>query len=161
MKNTKFQLALDLTDLNSAVEIAKELQTWWDILEIGTALLLKEGLRSVEVIRNSFPEAVQKYLQYCKENQCSARYIGSLVADFHRNLLKGGIYIYPSTASNPAGKLRLMYECHALSFVVEQAGGMATTGKERIMEIKPESLHQRCPLFIGSESMVKKAGSFF
>ena len=105
---------------------------------------------------NSFPEGVKNYVEYCREQGYSARYIGSLVADFHRNLLKGGIYIYPSTAKAPNGKLRLMYECNALAFIVEQAGGKATTGTQRIMEIEPTELHQRCPLVIGSAEMVDK-----
>lgn len=105
---------------------------------------------------NSFPEGVKSYINYCREEGYSARYIGSLVADFHRNLLKGGIYIYPCTAKAPNGKLRLMYECNALAFIVEQAGGKATTGTKRIMEIEPEELHQRCPLVIGSTEMVEK-----
>jgi fructose-1,6-bisphosphatase I len=106
---------------------------------------------------NDFDEAVKKYLEYCKEKKYSARYIGSLVADFHRNLLKGGIYIYPATQKDPSGKLRLMHECNALAFIVEQAGGMASDGKNRIMEIEPTNIHQRCPLFIGSKKMVEKA----
>jgi fructose-1,6-bisphosphatase I len=79
------------------------------------------------------------------------------VADFHRNLLKGGIYIYPRTSKAPNGKLRLMYECNALAFIVEQAGGMATDGQRRILDIEPTELHQRTPLFIGSEAMVRMA----
>jgi len=110
---------------------------------------------------NSFPEPVKQYVSYCKEQEMSGRYIGSLVADFHRNLLKGGIYIYPSTASSPHGKLRLMYECNALAFIAEQAGGMATTGQERILDIEPKSYHQRVPLFIGSKKMVEKAESYY
>ena len=105
---------------------------------------------------NSFPQGIKDYVEYCKNNEYSARYIGSLVADFHRNLLKGGIYIYPPTAKAPNGKLRLMYEANCLAFIVEQAGGKATNGKERIMEIEPTSLHQRCPLIIGSADMVDK-----
>ena len=109
---------------------------------------------------NSFEPGVKDYIEYCKEQSYSARYIGSLVADFHRNLLKGGIYIYPSTEKAPKGKLRLMYECNSLAFIAEQAGGMATDGKRRIMEIEPTELHQRSPLYIGSPDMVKKAHSF-
>ena len=114
-----------------------------------------------EASYDSFPEPVQNFVQECKTNKCTARYIGSLVADFHRNLLKGGIYIYPPTEANPSGKLRLMYECNALAFVVEQAGGSASTGTGRIMEIRPKSLHQRCPLFIGSKHMVQRATEHF
>lgn len=109
---------------------------------------------------NSFPEGVKQYLNYCKESGYSGRYIGSLVADFHRNLLKGGIYIYPSTAKAPNGKLRLMYECNALGFIVEQAGGKASDGARRILEIEPTELHQRCPLVIGSAEMVDKVEAF-
>lgn len=107
----------------------------------------------------SFEEPVQDYVAFCKEQGYSGRYIGSLVADFHRNLLKGGIYIYPCTAKAPEGKLRLLYECNALAFIAEQAGGVATNGYRRILEIKPVELHQRCPFFIGSKNMVEKAGS--
>ena len=110
-----------------------------------------------EGLSNSFSPSVANYIRYCKDNSYTARYIGSLVADFHRNLLKGGIYIYPSTSKDPRGKLRLMYECNALGFIVEQAGGAASDGKQRIMEIQPERLHQRTPLFIGSLNMVEKA----
>jgi fructose-1,6-bisphosphatase I len=105
---------------------------------------------------NSFPQGIKDYVEYCKSNEYSARYIGSLVADFHRNLLKGGVYIYPSTAKAPNGKLRLMYEANSLAFIAEQAGGKATDGKNRIMELEPTSLHQRCPLVIGSSEMVDK-----
>ena len=87
----------------------------------------------------------------------SGGYIGSLVADFHRNLQKGGIYLYPATKKAPKGKLRLLYEANTLAMIVEQAGGMATDGTTRILDLKPTELHQRCPLFIGSKSMVEKA----
>lgn len=106
---------------------------------------------------NSFSDSVKSYIQYCKDNNYTARYIGSLVADFHRNMLKGGIYIYPATAKDPNGKLRLMYECNALSFIAEQAGGMASDGKGRVMEIKPKDLHQRTPFYVGSKKMVERA----
>ncbi len=109
-----------------------------------------------------FPEGVKKYIKFCQEEDdktkrpYSSRYIGSLVADFHRNLLKGGIYIYPATAKASNGKLRLMYECNPLAFIVEQAGGKASDGFTRIMDLQPSSLHQRTPLFIGSSDMVSK-----
>jgi len=109
----------------------------------------------------SFPLSVEKYLQYCKKDgSYTARYIGSLVADFHRNMLKGGIYIYPGTAKNPQGKLRLMYECNALAFIAEQAGGLASDGKNRVLDIQPKALHQRTPFYVGSKKMVEKAKSF-
>jgi fructose-1,6-bisphosphatase I len=110
-----------------------------------------------EGLANSFAQPVRDYIQYCKDEQYTARYIGSLVADFHRNLLKGGIYIYPATGKDKNGKLRLMYECNALAFLAEQAGGSASDGVGRILEIKPKDLHQRTPFFVGSKSMVEKA----
>lgn len=109
---------------------------------------------------NSFPEGVRQYVRYCQSNNYSARYIGSLVADFHRNLLKGGIYIYPATTKSPNGKLRLMYECNPLAFIIEQAGGKATNGSQRILDLVPTELHQRCPLLIGSTEMVDKVEEF-
>lgn len=113
----------------------------------------------------TFSEGVQKYVSYCQQEDeathrpYSSRYIGSLVADFHRNLLKGGIYIYPGTKKAPNGKLRLLYECNPLAFIAEQAGGKASDGKTRILDIKPTELHQRVPFFVGSEKMVEKAES--
>lgn len=105
---------------------------------------------------NSFPQGVKNYIAYCKDSRYTARYIGSLVADFHRNMLKGGIYFYPSTEKDKGGKLRLIYECNALAFVAEQAGGVASDGQQRILDIKPDSLHQRTPFFVGSRNMVEK-----
>jgi len=107
-------------------------------------------------------EGVQSYVNWCKQTDkkslrpYTGRYIGSLVADFHRNLIKGGIYMYPGTTGAPSGKLRLMYEANPLAFIVEQAGGKASTGTGRIMEVKPKDLHQRVPLFIGSKNMVER-----
>ena len=109
---------------------------------------------------NSFSQPIQRYIEDCRTQNYSGRYIGSLVADFHRNLLKGGIYIYPATDKNPIGKLRLMYECHALAFISEQAGGFASDGTSRIMEITPAHIHQQVPFFVGSKNMVKKAENF-
>jgi fructose-1,6-bisphosphatase I len=106
---------------------------------------------------NSFVQAgIHNYLNECKLEQFAGRYIGSLVADIHRNLLKGGIYLYPATKNNPKGKLRIMFEANSLAFIVEQAGGKATDGIQRILEIVPTSIHQKTPLFIGSSGMVKK-----
>ena len=113
-----------------------------------------------------FPDGVKRYVKYCQVEDdatgrpYSSRYIGSLVSDFHRNLLKGGIFIYPSTAKSPQGKLRLLYECNPLALVIEQAGGKASDGKGSILELTPVSLHQRTPLFIGSARMVAKAEEF-
>jgi len=114
-----------------------------------------------------FPEGVKKYLKYCQENDkptgrpYTSRYIGSLVADFHRNLLKGGIFIYPKSAGYPSGKLRLLYECNPMAILVEQAGGKATDGRgKRILDLKPTELHQRVPFYVGSRNMVNKAEEF-
>jgi len=114
-----------------------------------------------------FPEGVKKYIQYIQEidkstnRPYSLRYIGSLVADFHRNLLKGGIFIYPETQKAPNGKLRLLYECNPIAFIAEQAGGMAVNDNgDRILDIKPTELHQRVPFYVGSKKMVEKAIEF-
>lgn len=113
-----------------------------------------------------FPDGVKKYIKYCQvedkatHRPYASRYIGSMVADLHRNLIKGGIFIYPSTASAPNGKLRLVYECNPLAFVIEQAGGKATNGVDRILELEVDELHQRSPVFIGSAIMVEKVEEF-
>lgn len=107
-------------------------------------------------------EGIQEYVKYCQGEEkstgrpYSGRYIGSLVADFHRSLIKGGIYIYPSVPAAPKGKLRLLYECNPLAFIAEQSGGLATTGTERILDIKPTELHQRVPYIVGSKKMVEQ-----
>lgn len=110
-----------------------------------------------------FPEGVKKYLKYVQVHDeatnrpYTSRYIGSMVGDIHRNLIKGGIYIYPTTASSPKGKLRLLYECNPMAFIVEQAGGVASDGFNRILDIEPTELHQRSSIFIGSKEMVNMA----
>jgi fructose-1,6-bisphosphatase I len=103
----------------------------------------------------SYEAGIQQYLKSCRANQYTARYIGSLVGDFHRNLLKGGIYLYPPTKKNPDGKLRLLYEAYPLAFLAEKAGCLATSGPLSILDIKPTSLHQRTPLYIGAPMMVE------
>lgn len=113
-----------------------------------------------------FPIGVKRYIKYCQERDSrsnrpyTSRYIGSLAADFHRNLLKGGIYIYPPTESHPKGKLRLQYECNPMAFIIEQAGGLAIDGRQRIMEVEPTDIHQRTPLYVGSSDMVKTVEHF-
>lgn len=115
---------------------------------------------------NLCSKGVQAYVEWCKKvdkksnRPYSGRYIGSLVADFHRNLIKGGIYIYPGTTKSPQGKLRLQYECNPLAYIAEQAGGKASDGKQRILDIQPKSLHQRVPFFIGSKNMVERVEAF-
>ena len=113
-----------------------------------------------------FPDGIKKYLKFCQEEDelsnrpYSSRYIGSGVADIHRNLITGGIYIYPTTTKSPNGKLRLLYECNPSAFILEQAGGKASTGGKRIMELPITELHQRTPLFLGSSEMVDVAQDF-
>ena len=111
-----------------------------------------------------FPQGVKDYLKYCQEEKdnrpYTSRYIGSLVSDFHRNMIKGGIYLYPTSTKNPQGKLRLLYECNPMAFLAEQANGKASDGYMRILDIKPTELHQRVPFFCGSKTMVEKAGEF-
>lgn len=130
------------------------------IPEKGSYYSMNEGNLS------KYPEGYARYAEFCKEQDpgsgrpYSARYIGSMVADIHRNLLKGGVFIYAETASHPNGKLRLMYECNPIAFLIEQAGGKASNGRERIMDIKPTEIHQRMPVIIGSSKMVDEVISF-
>ena len=112
-----------------------------------------------------FTDSIRNYVDHCLKETVDGtsygyRYVGSMVADIHRNLLKGGIFMYPKTSDAVNGKLRLVYECNPMAFIVEQAGGRATNGHQRIMEIEPKELHQRTPIFIGSEDMVLEAESF-
>ena len=111
-----------------------------------------------------FPQGVKDYLKYCQTEEedrpYTSRYIGSLVSDFHRNMIKGGIYIYPTSATSPQGNLRLLYECNPIAFIAEQANGKATDGYQRIMDLQPTALHQRVPIFCGSTKMVEKAEEF-
>ncbi|WP_185868746.1 class 1 fructose-bisphosphatase [Blattabacterium cuenoti] len=111
-----------------------------------------------------FSNGIKRFLRYCQEEKenrpYTARYIGSLVGDFHRNLIKGGIYMYPKTVFFPEGKLRLLYECNPIAFLTEQAGGKASDGKRRILDILPKNLHQRTPFFCGPKEMVEKLEEF-
>ena len=126
----------------------------------GTMYSINEGYY------RAFEKGLREYIKWIQthdpetERPYTSRYIGSFISDFHRNLLKGGIYMYPLTAKNPKGKLRLMYEVNPTAFIVEQAGGIATDGNKRVMEIVPESLHERTPLFIGSPEMVERVQLF-
>ena len=113
---------------------------------------------------NVFPDGIQKYLEWVKSDEAGGyglRYIGSLVADFHRTLLKGGVFIYPPTRKAPEGKLRLLYEANPLGFIAEQAGGTASDGKQRILDKTPTALHERTPLVIGSKAEVDHVLSFW
>ena len=111
-----------------------------------------------------FPQGIKNYIKYCQMEEdnrpYTSRYIGSLVSDFHRNMIKGGIYLYPPSTKNPQGKLRLLYECNPMAFIAEQAAGKASDGTSRIMDIFPTELHQRVPFVCGSMSMVDKVESF-
>ena len=119
------------------------------------------GFYSVnEALAHTFPESYQQFITALRMGglgpSYSSRYVGSLVSDFHRTMLKGGVFLYPSTKDYPAGKLRLMYEASPLAFIAEQAGGMATSGAETILDIEPSQIHQRTPLVIGSRVEVEE-----
>jgi len=107
-----------------------------------------------------FEKGVQNYIQFCQSRPAAQggplrqRYVGSMVADVHRNLIKGGLFMYPGTTAKPEGKLRLLYECNPFAFIVTVAGGKATNGLIRTLDIIPRSLHERCPFFVGSSSMM-------
>ena len=111
-----------------------------------------------------FPLGIKKYIKYCQEEAedrpYTSRYIGSLVSDFHRNMIKGGIYMYPKGSRNPNGKLRLLYECNPMAFLAEQAGGKSSDGYLRTLDVIPTSSHQRVPFVCGSKQMVEKAEEF-
>jgi len=111
-----------------------------------------------------FPQGVKNYIKYCQQEEderpYTSRYIGSLVSDFHRNMIKGGIYLYPQSSKNPNGKLRLLYECNPMAFLAEQANGKSSDGFIRTMEVEPTELHQRVPFICGSKNMVEKAEEF-
>ena len=111
-----------------------------------------------------FPDYVKKYIKFCQEEEderpFTSRYIGSLVSDFHRNMIKGGIFLYPQTAKNPNGKLRLLYECNPIAFICEQAGGLAINGEKNILDIEPIELHERTPFYCGSEKMIQQFQKF-
>lgn len=139
---------------------------------IGAYILVQEALQVPELNpvyscneanSHSFPEVVRNYLEWTKSAEAgpySSRYVGSFVADFHRILLKGGVFLYPSTAKSPNGKLRLMYEANPMAFLIEQAGGRASDGQRRILEKVPTELHQRTPLIIGSAGEVEILENF-
>jgi fructose-1,6-bisphosphatase I len=113
--------------------------------------------------RHKFPEGIQKYLDWAESDESGGytlRYIGSLVADFHRTLVRGGVFLYPQTKKAPEGKLRLLYEANPLAFMAEQAGGLATDGKQRILDKQPHAMHERTPLIIGSKLEVEKVLKF-
>ncbi|MGS2762803.1 class 1 fructose-bisphosphatase [Sinomicrobium sp. M5D2P9] len=111
-----------------------------------------------------FAQGVKDYIKYCQKEEddrpYTSRYIGSLVSDFHRNMIKGGIYLYPKSSKTHNGKLRLLYECNPLAFIAEQANGKASDGFRRILDIQPAELHERTPFFCGSMKMVEKLEEF-
>jgi fructose-1,6-bisphosphatase I len=131
---------------------------------VGAFFLMRQGIQmpqdGVSYAINDgyfdiFPSYIQHYILQCRRDGCAARYMGALVADFHRHLSQGGIYLYPPTHKNPEGRLRLMLECNALACIAEQAGGAASNGQQAILTIKPQAIHQRVPLYIGSKNMVQ------
>ncbi|MFU8813055.1 MAG: class 1 fructose-bisphosphatase [Balneolaceae bacterium] len=132
----------------------------YSIPKHGTIYSINEGSY------NSWAPGLKRYIKYCQQEDTdtgrpyTARYIGSMVADIHRTLVKGGIFIYPASSRYPSGKLRLMYECNPLSFIIEQAGGLALDGHRRIMEIDPQAIHDRTPIYIGSPVNVRKVKEF-
>ena len=111
-----------------------------------------------------FPQGIKNYIKYCQQEEgdrpYTSRYIGSLVSDFHRNMIKGGIYLYPQSSKNPNGKLRLLYECNPMAFLAEQANGKSSDGFTRTMDVEPTELHQRVPFVCGSRNMVEKCEAF-
>ena len=133
-------------------------------------MMFKDGAKIYSMNEGNIAQSnklVKDFVQWCQESDkatkrpFSGRYLGSLVADFHRNLLKGGIYMYPATNNVPNGKLRLLYECAPLAFIAEQSGGMATDGEIRVMEIEPTELHQRVPYYVGNTELVERVTSKF
>ena len=124
----------------------------------GTIISINEGNYT------HFSQGVKDYIKFCQveeeDRPYTFRYIGSMVSDFHRNMIKGGIYIYPSSSKAPQGKLRILYESNPMAFIAEQAGGRATDGFNRIMEIQPKELHERVSFFCGNFEMVEKAEEF-
>ncbi len=132
---------------------------------LGEFVLVIEGLQiptakkiySInEAYYDDFSSGIQDYLTFAHRNGYASRYIGSMAADVHRTLIKGGVFLYPATRKNPTGKLRLLYEANPMAMIVEQAGGAAATGEQRILEVVPESLHQRTPVVMGSPTEVEE-----
>lgn len=128
---------------------------------VGAFILTKEHLKMPEkgmyysvneAYADHFPEPYPQYIQELRKQNYSSRYIGSLVADFHRTLLRGGVFFYPPTKKSPTGKLRLLYEANPMAFLAEQAGGQASDGTTRIMDIVPNGLHHRVPLIVGGKT---------
>ncbi|MEL6714276.1 MAG: class 1 fructose-bisphosphatase, partial [Planctomycetota bacterium] len=130
---------------------------------VGSFLLVDEDVRIPAAKKSyslnsanvpNFPDGYRNYVDWANAEGYSMRYAGAMVADVHRTLMKGGVFLYPPTASSPAGKLRLMYEANPMAMIVEQAGGKAYSGLERTMEVRPEKIHQRVPVILGSPDEV-------
>lgn len=132
-------------------------------LRVRTGLTMPEtgAIYSVnEANASSFPDGYQRYLQNAHASGYSSRYIGSMVADVHRTLIRGGVFLYPPTQKNPTGKLRLLYEANPMAMLIEQAGGASFSGDRRTMDIQPDRLHQRVPVVLGSKAEVERVQSF-
>ena len=132
------------------------------LVKSGVQIPERKAIYSInEAYWDEFPSAVRSYLTHAHAEGYASRYIGSMVADVHRTLLKGGVFLYPATAKAPNGKLRLLYECNPMSMLVEQAGGASATGHERVLDIQPRELHQRTSVFLGSPAEVEEVTRHF
>ena len=136
---------------------------------VGAFLLVRRGLKMPvrgqtysinEAYAEQFPQGYQNYLKWAHSEGYSGRYIGSMVADVHRTLVRGGVFLYPPTAKNPSGKLRLLYEANPMAMLIEQAGGVAFSGDQRTLDIQPTELHQRVPVVLGSKEEVEHVRKF-
>ena len=145
---------VDMFVLDQAIGSFLRVHTKIRMPEVGPIYSVNEANSS------SFPDGYQKYLESAHASGYSSRYIGSMVADVHRTLVRGGVFLYPPTSKNPAGKLRLLYEANPMAMLIEQAGGAAFSGDRRTLEVQPERLHQRVPVVLGSAGEVEKVRSF-
>lgn len=145
---------LDMFELDQAVGVFLRVRQNVRIPEQGKTYSINEAYGS------QFAEGYQRYLEWAKEDGYSSRYIGSMVADVHRTIIRGGTFLYPPTAKNPNGKLRLLYEANPMAMLIEQAGGLAFSGDQRTLDVQPTELHQRVPVLLGSRAEVERVQSF-
>lgn len=145
---------LDMFELDQAVGVFLRVRRGLKLPNVGKTYSVNEAYGS------QFSQGYQDYLKWAKEEGYSSRYIGSMVADVHRTLIRGGVFLYPPTGKNPTGKLRLLYEANPMAMLIEQAGGLAYSGDERTLEVEPKELHQRVPVLLGSRDEVERVRSF-
>jgi fructose-1,6-bisphosphatase I len=145
---------LDMFELDQAVGVFLRVRQNVRLPEQGKTYSINEAYSS------QFATGYQRYLEWAKEDGYSSRYIGSMVADVHRTLIRGGTFLYPATAKNPEGKLRLLYEANPMAMLIEQAGGLAFSGDQRTLDVQPTELHQRVPVLLGSRVEVERVQSF-